>query len=179
MRHILAISLLILTTNMLFANRYYSTDNGRFLERDPIGYIDSLNPYASRFAINKTDSFGLKGVKPGDRCFVEGLPASVQLTQRPCKRKCVKEPDCCKGPDEIEKDGVQNILITVECTALAADNNGNQRLVYVVYTEFGECEVECPVCYKPKKKTQFEIIDDLIEQDMWREEQGFNPDPEF
>ncbi|MDR0183573.1 RHS repeat-associated core domain-containing protein [Lysobacter arvi] len=44
--------------------RFYSPDLGRFLQTDPIGYKDDLNPYAyvKNNPINYTDPSGLSGV---------------------------------------------------------------------------------------------------------------------
>lgn len=47
------------TENWYFRNRYYTSDNGRFLNRDPIGYVDGWNLYASYFTIANMDPLGL------------------------------------------------------------------------------------------------------------------------
>jgi hypothetical protein len=39
----------------------YSTERGRFLQRDPIGYVDGLNLYAAYFVPNDVDPTGLRG----------------------------------------------------------------------------------------------------------------------
>ena len=44
---------------MFYRNRMYSTSRGRFLQRDPIGYVDGLNLYRAYFVLNYTDMSGL------------------------------------------------------------------------------------------------------------------------
>jgi RHS repeat-associated protein len=49
--------------------RYYSPDTGRFLQRDPIGYVDGLNlyVYAKGAPGNHVDPLGLKSQRPQDK----------------------------------------------------------------------------------------------------------------
>ncbi len=52
-----------------YKNRYYSSDQGRFLTRDPIGYRDGLNLYAGYFAMwLATDPLGL--ASPGSHHII-------------------------------------------------------------------------------------------------------------
>jgi RHS repeat-associated protein len=44
-----------------FRARYYDADQGRFISRDPIGYVDGLNLYSTVSPTNMTDPFGLYG----------------------------------------------------------------------------------------------------------------------
>jgi len=43
-----------------FRNRMYSSTLGRFLRRDPLGYVDGNNLYSSYFIPNHVDPYGLK-----------------------------------------------------------------------------------------------------------------------
>ena len=45
---------------MFYRNRMYSTSRGRFLQRDPIGYVDGLNLYEIYYVIISLDPSGLK-----------------------------------------------------------------------------------------------------------------------
>ena len=47
--------------NYYFRNRYYDSALGRFIGRDPIGYVDGMSLYASYFAVNAVDPTGLDG----------------------------------------------------------------------------------------------------------------------
>ncbi|MCH6258917.1 DUF6531 domain-containing protein [Puniceicoccaceae bacterium K14] len=54
--------------------RYFSTENGRFLQRDPLEYIDGMGlyEYVSDNPVNIVDPFGYAGVKdPGLGLFLE------------------------------------------------------------------------------------------------------------
>ena len=65
-----------------FRARYYDEVNGRFLQRDPIGYVDGLNLYAGYFLPQHVDPSGLKGpalgggsgVRPGIRPPINRFP---------------------------------------------------------------------------------------------------------
>jgi RHS repeat-associated protein len=46
-----------------FRNRYYSDSNGRFISRDPIGYVDGFNLYRGYFVVNGKDSYGYNYTK--------------------------------------------------------------------------------------------------------------------
>jgi RHS repeat-associated protein len=43
-----------------FRNRYYNPEMGRFVSRDPIGYVDGMNLYAGWFVVGGVDPWGLK-----------------------------------------------------------------------------------------------------------------------
>ncbi len=76
MKHLLIIIILLSSTSMLFANRYYSADNGRFLERDPSGYVDGWNLYSSYYGVNGFDPYGLYA------CSDSGFYCHVQIDSR-------------------------------------------------------------------------------------------------
>jgi RHS repeat-associated protein len=60
-------------TGFEFVNaRYYSSDLGRFIGRDPIGYVDGLNLYQGYFAPNGVDPLGLRWHKKanGDAVWI-------------------------------------------------------------------------------------------------------------
>ena len=44
-----------------FRARYYHTQLGRFISRDPLGYVDGMNLYAGYFVPNKLDPYGKWG----------------------------------------------------------------------------------------------------------------------
>jgi len=46
--------------NYDFRNRNYSIISGRFIQRDPLGYVDGFNLYAAYFIPNSIDPFGLE-----------------------------------------------------------------------------------------------------------------------
>jgi len=46
-----------------FRARVYNNTNGRFLQRDPLGYKDGFNFYSAYFIPNLTDPFGTNGGK--------------------------------------------------------------------------------------------------------------------
>jgi RHS repeat-associated protein len=59
---------------MYYRARYYSPVLGRFISRDPLGYVDGMNLYAAYFVPNSTDPHGLAPGKGGkgsiwDRLF--------------------------------------------------------------------------------------------------------------
>jgi RHS repeat-associated protein len=60
--------------NYHFRSRIYSPDLGRFLQMDPLGYIDGLNSYASYFVINDIDPYGTFSFFDMINSLTGGLP---------------------------------------------------------------------------------------------------------
>jgi uncharacterized protein RhaS with RHS repeats len=60
-------------------NRYYSASIGRFLQPDPVGYVDDLNlyTYAGNNAVLHGDQFGLAKVNLASSYFTSGAPISI------------------------------------------------------------------------------------------------------
>ncbi len=70
-----------------FKNRYYSTTMGRFIHRDPIGYVDGLNLYAllRDNPLGGTDSFGLDAysdLSPHEKELVERIRVEMKTGAR-------------------------------------------------------------------------------------------------
>jgi RHS repeat-associated protein len=83
--------------NYYFRARIYSPATGRFLQMDPIGYVDGMNLYASYFVLNATDPTGLK--LPLELLSVDfhaGLGGSVKVELE------FDWKDCCLGGRKIE-----------------------------------------------------------------------------
>ena len=59
--------------------RWYSTDLGRFIERDPLGYVDGMNlyQYVEGAPIGSMDPFGLES---------QGIWGSIKSSLRTCVR---------------------------------------------------------------------------------------------
>jgi RHS repeat-associated protein len=58
-----------------FRARYYHAELGRFLSRDPIGYVDGMNLYRAYFVPNGLDPFGVTFVfDPGSIAIGLGVP---------------------------------------------------------------------------------------------------------
>ena len=58
-----------------FRARYYDADQGRFINRDPLGYVDGMNLYEGYFIPNGIDPYGLWtwwGVAQGALDFTRG-----------------------------------------------------------------------------------------------------------
>lgn len=74
---------------LFFRARYYHCDRGRFLQRDPVGYVNGMNLYASYFAVNGTDPTGedggitiaVVGICVGAACTYYGTGCDVGSTR--------------------------------------------------------------------------------------------------
>ncbi len=65
---------------MFYRNRMYSTSRGRFLQRDPIGYVDGLNLYRAYFVMSGVDALGLTEnpfVPQSPEDFIEEIEAEA------------------------------------------------------------------------------------------------------
>jgi RHS repeat-associated protein len=60
--------------------RYYDSDKGRFLQRDPLGYVDGMNLYQAYFVPNKLDPTGRDQVccKKWDPIWKRGFASSKE-----------------------------------------------------------------------------------------------------
>ena len=95
--------------NYYFRARMYSPETGRFLQMDPLGYVDGLNLYASYFVINGTDPSGNLSMDKVELIsfsayagFGGGASVSVKLDFK----------DCCKN-DKLVKDGDRTISLQI------------------------------------------------------------------
>jgi len=69
------------TGNYYFRARYYSPTLGRFLGRDPLGYMDGTNFYAAYFAmLSGTDPLGLWWGWSSVKAFVQGAIEGAIVT---------------------------------------------------------------------------------------------------
>jgi RHS repeat-associated protein len=98
---------------MHFRSRTYDTVQGRFKQRDPIGYADGMSMYAAYFVPNNLDALGLKAaecqttqvnvdIQPkkkigAGRGFWTGLDFEVTLQFRGQYKKC---KTCCAGQEK-------------------------------------------------------------------------------
>ncbi len=57
-RCLLTIALLLTCIGSVFAGRYYSSENGRFISRDSLGYVDDMSLYNAYFIPNAMDPTG-------------------------------------------------------------------------------------------------------------------------
>jgi RHS repeat-associated protein len=66
---------------MYYKNRYYDTDTGRFLPRDPIGYEDSMNlyEYVKSSPFMKQDFLGLKSVDIDESSCTITITYKIQI----------------------------------------------------------------------------------------------------
>ncbi|MCP4596154.1 RHS repeat-associated core domain-containing protein, partial [Neptuniibacter sp.] len=79
--------------------RYYAALIGRFLQRDPVGYIDSMNFYMYVFnsPVNYRDSYGLTAILNDynlDNPFDSNLDNSIRCNEGQCSDE---QKDKCKG----------------------------------------------------------------------------------
>ncbi|MEZ6032063.1 MAG: RHS repeat-associated core domain-containing protein [Planctomycetaceae bacterium] len=95
--------------------RYYHDTLGRFIGRDPLGFVDGGNLYANYFTPNATDPFGeqigynpMTGGLPIDRpvTATNDSPGSVNGISDLIKRQCCDKMKCsleiCGCPEQIE-----------------------------------------------------------------------------
>ena len=64
---------------MFYRNRMYSTGRGRFLQRDPIGYVDGLNLYRAYFVPGGVDFLGKKTTTTEDQ-DLDGMWLTITVT---------------------------------------------------------------------------------------------------
>ncbi len=98
-----------------FRARYYSGTLGRFIGRDPLGYVDGANLYRAYFVPNRLDPKGLKSLDDySDACVKkcnDEQGSTVNIDKfRACLEKCdndekeEKKDKKDKKDDETEKD---------------------------------------------------------------------------
>lgn len=107
-----------------FRARAYSPRLGRFVQQDPIGYVDGLNLYASYFAINTTDPMGTSpnfNVPPGveiqgpsvDEVELASVSSYTGLGGGVSVTASGEEEDCCLN-QELITDGMKTNTINVK-----------------------------------------------------------------
>lgn len=92
--------------NYYFRNRIYSAEIGRFLQMDPLGYVDGVNvyQYVGNRPTNQTDPLGLFAIKAG--VSFEGILAVVPIVALPGLFAVLKgfasaeAYQCCAGGSE-------------------------------------------------------------------------------
>jgi RHS repeat-associated protein len=102
-----------------YKNRYYSPETGRFITRDPIGYVDGWNLYAAYFVPHATDPLGLvdslDGISPNpmDPMFeVETGVEGPWSSPCPCTREQIESDkagyEACTRSVDATYDNCQN-----------------------------------------------------------------------
>ncbi|HET6444852.1 MAG TPA: RHS repeat-associated core domain-containing protein, partial [candidate division Zixibacteria bacterium] len=98
------------SSNYYFRARYYTPATGRFLQMDPVGYVDGMNLYASYFVLNSTDPSGLKfAVELFKGDIHGGLGGSLSVEVE------FDFKDCCVGGTSIE-DGERTYTLKIAAT---------------------------------------------------------------
>jgi RHS repeat-associated protein len=119
------------TGNYYFRGRTYDPATGRFMQMDPLGYVDGMNLYASYFVVNGLDPSGLKA-QSGSNSPAEAV--SYPLFSRSQKSGAwyfslsvsgvTTLEDCCKdGITIVAGKGKLSLRIKVEA-GLGAGLNG-------------------------------------------------------
>lgn len=68
-----------------FRNRWYDSTLGRFINQDPLGYVDGMSLYGAYFAPNNLDPVGLKWVWPWDPNASWDVRDTATLWSKPAK----------------------------------------------------------------------------------------------
>lgn len=99
----------------------YSTSRGRFLQRDPIGYIAGMNLYCAYFVPHGVDPYGL--IEYDQDCYrecmrgVEGIATFKDAKN--CAKQCsLDNPKCIPGDEEFEKEYLGGVFPRENCTEI-------------------------------------------------------------
>jgi len=139
---------------MLYRNRYYHTELGRFTQRDPIGYRGSglnLLRYSHNKPLIYTDPSGSTGEKPEKR--------PIEERRQECCTELKRQIDVGLRPDNKGADGMTICCGDTPVSCIFTDGNSFQQMtnerakaVFAICTQFHEsqhvwdAEGRCPEC---------------------------------
>ena len=150
--------------------RYYDTGKGRFLQRDPLEYVDGMSLYLGYFVPNMVDPSGTEGVaftdcdfKTGKTFFVVGNEALYK--QYP---KCLQ--DCIKLHESIHQKQLSSLCKSLSNKRKNGDIGGTQAdkaWTAFVYKNYAKNEGEA---YKASDKCINELLESFLPREIYKKD---------
>jgi RHS repeat-associated protein len=144
--------------------RYFDNDLGRFINRDPIGYVDGLNLYQGYFVLNGVDPYGLDditscpvpapapgnylnwGAGTGGTLEPIGVGASYPASQGNCLRYALNDPFKAGEPHTVRPNKKDEYYLPLGKDKTCDEFKKDMKTQFPTIIE-PDKNGDCPKCY--------------------------------